>query len=220
VKKSVIILFILLIGCISEKKKSLAEQFKFLKTEYNLEVKLDFSKKGIELIKDFENQIHKDFCNSSPYVNGVVLKNKEELRFPMIIYKYCDALFHPKNRIPILVNINNQVLIDSEFILQPNDSIEDNLISLTKDLLKTRNKSDVVYLLEWEAKIDSTLIKNRLIQILYVAKKIMNELSIEKYQKQVDKLSNEELKELKYIYNPFIGVEQGFIIESKEKILP
>ena len=211
-RKLIIILILIFISCSSDNKNSLAEQFKFLKPEFKSEVKLDFSKSGIDLIEDFENQIQQNFCESSPYINGLITKNKEEISFPLVVYKYCDTYPHFRNRISVLVNFKNEVLIDQEFIIKSSENLENKIIRATKNLIERENKTTIIYLMGWDTEIDSLKITDRFIEIFSATKTLLNNLSLEKYNKKIDNLTELELNELKKIYNPIIGIEQGIIV--------
>ncbi|MGR7814384.1 hypothetical protein [Lacinutrix undariae] len=215
-RKLIIILILIFISCSSDKKNSLTEQFKFLEPKFESEVKLDFSKNGIDLIEDFENQIQKDFCESSHYINGLITKNKEELSFPLVVYKYCGALTHFRNRISVIINANNEVLIDQEFVTKSTDNLKINLVKATKNLFESENKKNIVYLLEWDTKVSSLKMTDRFLEIFSATKVIMNNLSLEKYGKEVSTLNEYELSELKKEYNPMIGIEQSTIIFMPE----
>lgn len=211
--KLIIILTLILFIFSCQKQESLNERFKFLNTKEENNAKIDFSKNGLELIKNIENQINKDFCNSSSYLNGIITKNKEDLSFPLVIYKYCNTFVHFRNRISIIVNAKNEVLIEEEFIVKPTRKLQNDLIKVTEEF-DNRNNKNIVYLLDWDTKIDSNIMIDRLLEIFTAAKILSNKLSLEMFKKQINDLNQSELTELKKIYNPIIGIEQGIIIDS------
>ena len=151
----ILVIFILyvFISCSKNDKISLTEEYAFLKPNFESTVKVDFSKEGIDLIEDFENQIQKDICQTTPFLNGEIVKNKEILSFPLIVYKYCGALAHFRNRIPIIISKKNEVLIDDQFIVQSNGIVKDYLIEATDYLIETEKKKTIVYLLNIIAKV-------------------------------------------------------------------
>ena len=210
----ILVIFILyvFISCSKNDKISLTEEYAFLKPNFESTVKVDFSKEGIDLIEDFENQIQKDICQTTPFLNGEIVKNKEILSFPLIVYKYCGALAHFRNRIPIIISKKNEVLIDDQFIVQSNGIVKDYLIEATDYLIETEKKKTIVYLLNWDEKADPILITERLIEILESIKAYINQLSLNRYNKQISELNENELTEIKKDYNPLIGIEENIMV--------
>ncbi len=209
----------MILGCSQKEKPSISSEFKFLKSNFNSEVKIDFSKNELDLINEFEKQTQLDFCKSNNSLNAGINIDNDKLLFPLTVYKYCGWLGHSKNKISVLINKNNQVLIDSEFIIQPLDSLQTDLISATKTLMDSENKTEIVYVLNWDTKLDSTIVKNRILEILYATKSFSNELSMKSFEKEIDDLTENEFTELKKEFKPSIGIEQQTIIEIEKNVL-
>jgi len=199
---------IVFLSCSSEKKESLGKYYNFINSEFDKEVMLDFSKNGIELIKDIEIQIKEDLCESNPKLKGSFLIKKKKTSFPLVAYKYCQSHVHYNNRIPILINLKNEVLINN-IIIKPSNSIEYKVFNATQ---KLENLTNIVYLINWDIEINPALIKERLNEIFIAAKKYSNKISLEKYDKRFDELNESELKKIKKKYYPFIGIEQSVIV--------
>ncbi|MFK5983117.1 MAG: hypothetical protein QM499_09395 [Flavobacteriaceae bacterium] len=184
------------ISCFYEKKENLEKYYNFINPEFGKEVMLDFSKNGIDLIKDIENQIKEDLCESNSKLKGSLLIQKEKTSFPLVAYKYCQTHVHYNNRIPILINLKNEVLINNT-IIKPFDSIEYEVFNATEKLKNIENLANIVYLISWDIEINPTLIKERLNEIFIAAKQYSNKISLEKYDKRFDELNESELKKLK-----------------------
>lgn len=209
-----IISFLLFTGCLSKNNESLSEQFKFLKPKFESTVELFFSKNGVDLINDIENQTQQDFCKSNPFINCFVTKNKEKIYFPLFVYKDCNGR-HVQFRNQIFININskNEVLIDQE-IFKPFHKIKNTVIKETESLLK-RDNITIIYVLNWDTEVDSTLMTNRILELFSATKTIFNQLSIDKYKKTIDELTEIQLIELKKQFNPMIGLIQQQVLNPE-----
>ncbi len=203
----IIILVLFFISCSPENKNKHTEPFAFLKPNFKSEVTIDFSKHVTDCILDLEEQLQQDLCVSNTHLTGIILNNKEAISFPLVVYKNCGFLVHFKNKLPVMINAKNEVLIDSNILLDASDSIKKDLLKVTENLLENENYKTIVYLFQWDTALHPLKTRDRLLEIFYVTKEIMNTLSIKKYGKDVTALNEHEWNVLKKEYNPMIGIE-------------
>jgi len=193
-----------MISCRQNKNvEELSEFYSNQISNKELIAEIDFSKSETVLLNDIEKQLNVDLCDHSVFSAKMNFKNTEII-FPAYAIKNCNWNSFSYNKISILINKENQVLIGNK-VIKHTDNLENIIIELTNKIRTETERKPIIYLIQWDNSIAPKLIKNRVFKILQAIENYTKEIAKKKYNKDISKLSEQELSELKKEFNGIIG---------------
>lgn len=213
--KKIIYILILLVsanGCKKEETEieKLAHDFEKQLVQKELIAQIDFSKNDSTLIKDIEKQLNIDLCENQIFTGKLNIENLE-IKFPAFARKNCLDFTYNRfdNVVSIEINKFNMVLIEDQ-VISTKEEIVNHVYYVTKDLIKNTSKRKLIFLLRWTEKVNSEKVKKRVVEILFAIKRFRNELANEKYNRNLEELSEEELLKINEEFQALIGFNDDF----------
>ena len=198
----------IVVGCFND--PDVSEAYQFLEKEGLATVALDFSKNKRELIKYFEEEAANNFCKNK-FLNTYFIYEKSKIVFPLKVFKYCGTNNNHENYISIKVKDNNEVLINHYPLNSSNSRIGVFLRAKTKYKVEKQDINNLLYVIQWDHRIDEDKIIARFMELLTFIKSYSDYISQKLFKKNINDLSDEELSVLREIYDPVIAIEQTII---------
>lgn len=161
-------------------------------------VKIDFSKDSTEVIQEIEKQFQVEFCDSTIHFT---LKLRDESLLKASIYKdYCAQLVlsTPERGTAHFILENDTVLLlDGEF-----SSIDSVSVWCLTNLYDFKYEDYQYISLFWKDGVSTNNVENIILDIKEGYLKVCNIIAIQKFEKELCQLDEQELKKLQKIF-PF-----------------
>lgn len=157
-------------------------------------ISIDFSHNNFDLIKSVEKHSKVSLCDEKYRLGIFELENSRYI-FPVILDKFCenDAIVH--NIIDIIINQNNQILVESELVV--NDiSLKDKVLRHSKERLDAKNYKGLLFNFSWIEKLDKETNKENLVEILKGIDLVLDYKSNQLFGKSLKHLNKKELEKL------------------------
>ena len=205
-------LTLLLISAIScktnDEVEKIADFFKSKNDEKELMATIEFSLSDSLLLRSIEIQTKTDLCENSRFTAKINYQNRI-IEFPAFAKKNCNWNTMPHNLVPIMINKENQVLVDYEMV-KSDESLENKLIKATKERIVGTERKNLLYLLQWDTELKPDFAKKRVFETLKGIKNYSNEISLNRFKRNISDLTETEKELLKEDFSGIIGFNGSF----------